>query len=291
MVIDRTTSIRLLDDLDMTHKCWIFGGFLKYLRSCSVGAKSDYMATIKTSALVADIRGKVGGNIFSRNRGGAYVRMFTAPVNPSSTKQAAIRGLFGTMMTEFRALSVAAQTAWRKAVYPTTNRVGDAIDISGGALYIKANMNLMASGLPRLGVPPVSPLALTEAAAQQQIQVDAVFDSGTGLLDSASVQLRTQAAAFQAGEFLHLKASFPHSKGIASIRSVSLLLCPAIDISAIVPASQVANVDITAALNAGLGATVFDANSRISLEVGIMSEGEGIIRPIGNVQLDFVPSV
>lgn len=246
------------------------------------------MATIKTSALVADIRGKVGGNVFSRNRGGAYVKMFTAPVNPSTTKQAANRGLFGTMMTEFRALSSAQQTAWRKAAYPFTNKVGDEIQVSGAALYIKANMALMASGLPRINTPPVSPLALTEVETKQSLQVTADFTTATGLLDRADLVIASQSAAFQAGEYLHLKASFPHSKGIGSVRSVSLRLLPAIDLSAVTPVAGIATIDITAALNAGLGATIYDENSRITIEAGIMSEGEGVIRPVGNVQLSFV---
>ena len=245
------------------------------------------MATIKTSALVADIRGKVGGNIFSRNRGGAYVRMFTAPVNPSTSKQAAIRGLFGTLMTEWRALSPANQKAWENAGYDFTNRVGDTITVSGVALYIKANMVLLSSGLERISFPPLAPLALTNVVAQQGSQVDATFTTATGALVSADLVLRTSEAAFQAGEFIHLKASFPHSKGIKSIRSVSTRLLPAIDISAEVPSSGLVTLDIVSALNEGLGVTLYDANTNISIEVGLMSEGEGVIRPIGNVQLSF----
>jgi len=45
------------------------------------------MAIIKFSAIVSDARGKIGGNVFSRNKGGSYIRSYVKPINPSTPKQ------------------------------------------------------------------------------------------------------------------------------------------------------------------------------------------------------------
>jgi hypothetical protein len=51
------------------------------------------MASIKTGSIVADISGKIGNEIYSRNRAGLYVRSFTSPVQPNSVYQLAARQL------------------------------------------------------------------------------------------------------------------------------------------------------------------------------------------------------
>ena len=45
------------------------------------------MAKILMTAIVADIRNKLNGSVFSKNRYGAYVRTKVTPVNPQSTAQ------------------------------------------------------------------------------------------------------------------------------------------------------------------------------------------------------------
>ena len=49
------------------------------------------MALIKTGPAVAVISGSVGGTVFSRNKGGAYMRNRSIPVNPQSAAQVVVR--------------------------------------------------------------------------------------------------------------------------------------------------------------------------------------------------------
>ena len=43
------------------------------------------MAKIKMTAIVADMRNKLNGSVFSRNRGGAYIRTKVTPINPQTS--------------------------------------------------------------------------------------------------------------------------------------------------------------------------------------------------------------
>ncbi|MCK5603120.1 hypothetical protein KAR91_14650 [Candidatus Pacearchaeota archaeon] len=59
------------------------------------------MARIATGSIVADISGKVGDNIYSRNRQGPYVKSFAVPVQPDTAFQITARDAL-----------IAANTAW-----------------------------------------------------------------------------------------------------------------------------------------------------------------------------------
>lgn len=52
---------------------------------------------IKWGMMMTDGRGKLGGQVASKNRAGAYVRTKVTPVNPRTTQQQAIRTLFGSI--------------------------------------------------------------------------------------------------------------------------------------------------------------------------------------------------
>lgn len=45
------------------------------------------MAKIKFGMMMTDARGKLGGQVFSKNRSGSYVRTKVTPVNPQTTTQ------------------------------------------------------------------------------------------------------------------------------------------------------------------------------------------------------------
>ena len=113
------------------------------------------MALIQFSNLVNDIRGAVAGNVFSRNRSGAYVRGRTTPLNPQSPAQMAARSAFGALTQQWRNLTVAARAAWNAAVedYPYLNKLGQSRLYSGEQLYIKLNRNLQSIGEAAIDVP------------------------------------------------------------------------------------------------------------------------------------------
>lgn len=60
--------------------------------------------------------GRLGGMVFSRNKGGAYIRRHVTPTNPNSQKQRAVRERFSQRALEFRALPAATKAMWQEYV-------------------------------------------------------------------------------------------------------------------------------------------------------------------------------
>ena len=111
---------------------------------------------IKFGAIVTDGRGKIGGHVASKNRGGAYLRTKVTPSNPNTVAQTTARSLLGSLSQGWSTLSDTARLAWNGAVndYAKTDIFGDIKNPSGLNLYVKLNSNLANIGLPVVSVPP-----------------------------------------------------------------------------------------------------------------------------------------
>lgn len=124
------------------------------------------MAKVKFTAVVADMRNKLNGSVFARNRGGAYVRTKVTPLNPQSVRQVAARNLLTSLAQNFRSLTQEQITAWNEAVtqWQTTDIFGDLVSPTGLALYVRLNANISNAGGTLLTSPPapVGADALTE---------------------------------------------------------------------------------------------------------------------------------
>lgn len=232
------------------------------------------MAIFKTSGVVSVVSGKLGGVVFSKN---GRARSYAVPTNPNTQKQARIRGIFGTLMTDWAALSTAQQEAWLNAEYLTTDRLGDAKVIRGSQLYIKANTLLVNAGLPAIDAPPIVHSNLTECSSDNLAGAEWTADE-SGLI-TAPIQIFTKADAFKDGEYLHIAVSRPMSLGKrAKQRTVFIV---AEKLSGAVITDGKLTLDVPAAINAGLGPSVYNNDSSIIAEVGIFDKKEGVVRPIG----------
>jgi len=129
------------------------------------------MAKVKFGIGPADIRGKINGSVFARNRGGAYVRTKVTPLNPQSTRQVAARNLLTSLAQGFRALSQEQITAWNEAVtqWQTTDVFGDLVSPTGLALYVRLNSNISNGADSLISTPP----APTGAAALTEVTLSA----------------------------------------------------------------------------------------------------------------------
>ena len=103
------------------------------------------------------ISGSIGGVTGSHNKGGQYLRARTVPVNPNSLAQQRARADFTTAITGWGALSDAQRAAWNTFAgeQSWTNRLGDAMQLSGQQAYIACNSKILAAGLAVTNVPPV----------------------------------------------------------------------------------------------------------------------------------------
>lgn len=59
-----------------------------------------------------ELSGKMGGLVFARNKGGAYVRAFVIPLNPRSVGQLDVRAGWASAVTSWHALDDATKSNW-----------------------------------------------------------------------------------------------------------------------------------------------------------------------------------
>jgi hypothetical protein len=130
------------------------------------------MGKIKLGSFVTDIRNKVGGQVYSKNRGGAYVKNKVSPAQPRTTAQTTARSRMTTYAQGFRALTATQIAAWNAAVasFQKTDVFGDLKVPSGINLYSKLNINLAQVGGTAITTPPlpsavVGPVTLTLTTA------------------------------------------------------------------------------------------------------------------------------
>lgn len=114
------------------------------------------MAKIKFTAFLADMRNKLNGSVFARNRGGAYVRTKVTPLNPQTQAQVGARNLLTSLAQNFRSLTQEQITAWNEATnqWQTTDIFGDSVSPTGLALYVRLNANITNAGGALLTSPP-----------------------------------------------------------------------------------------------------------------------------------------
>jgi hypothetical protein len=112
---------------------------------------------VKFGAIVTDGRGKIGGHVLSKNRGGAYMRTKVTPSNPQTSYQSAVRNRLTTLSQAWRSLAASAIAAWNSAVsnFESTDIFGDLKSPSGLNLYVKLNSNLAEAGVSALALPPL----------------------------------------------------------------------------------------------------------------------------------------
>lgn len=123
------------------------------------------MAKIKFGAMMVDARGKLGGHVFSKNRGGAYIRTKVTPSNPQTEDQVSQRALLASSSQAWKGLTEAQRTAWNGAVgqYATTNVFGDIVNPTGATLHTRLNINVALAGGAAILVPPL-PVGITSPA-------------------------------------------------------------------------------------------------------------------------------
>ncbi len=106
------------------------------------------MASIATGSIVADISGKVGDNIYSRNRAGPYVKAYAAPVQPNTTKQLLRQAMFSLSVVTWNELSDADHLAWVafSLQYQKSSFNSSKVKVEPRAFFIGCAMNILVAG-------------------------------------------------------------------------------------------------------------------------------------------------
>lgn len=163
----------------------------------------------KFGAIVVAGSGKVGGHVFSKNRGGAYMRTKVTPSNPNTVAQQNVRAILSSLSQSWSALSDAQRLSWQNAVadWTTTDIFGDIKNPSGNNLYVRLNSVLLNSGQATIDVPP-----LKEEMPYTEIS-SAIFDV------SSSTLIVTFADATYDGVALAVSATPQLSQGVNFVKS------------------------------------------------------------------------
>jgi hypothetical protein len=156
------------------------------------------MAKIVTSALVADIRKKIGGNVFTKGRHGAFVRRKVSPIQPRSAPQRNVRAGFTYLskLWSTAPMTDALRAAWNAlaANYPAKDKFGQSHILTGLQLFQKLNRVLQTLAVPLITTPPATlsagyPGALTVVATAP----------GTLTINPATHEAATENAIVMAG--------------------------------------------------------------------------------------------
>jgi len=126
------------------------------------------MALVNLGSIAVEARNKIGDTVYSRNRGGAYIRNKGVLDDPETSYQIAQRDRFTTVSQGWNALTNAQRNTWfqRAPLFPYTDIFGNSRIYSASVLYQKLNTNLLIAeqsmittaptpiGLPRFRTEP-----------------------------------------------------------------------------------------------------------------------------------------
>ncbi len=149
------------------------------------------MARIKFGMMMTDARGKLGGQVFSKNRAGAYIRTKVTPTNKQTTAQTLARVLFGAISAGWSALSGSSRAGWNEAVpeWATTDIFGDLKNPTGKELYQRLNNQAQSAGYPAVTSIPAKLALPGDVVSVAEIAIGAGTITLTGA--SASVAARS----------------------------------------------------------------------------------------------------
>ena len=123
------------------------------------------MALMVPGPAASVLSGKLGGVVFSRNKGGAYARSYAIPTVVTSDRALLVKFTLAYVSQSWSALSAANRLAWDQYALarPTSNRIGQQILLSGQAWHNACNSRLVLANESPITAPPVLP---TPAATQ-----------------------------------------------------------------------------------------------------------------------------
>ena len=165
------------------------------------------MAKVKFSALISEMRNKLNGSVFARNRGGAYLRTKVTPNNPQTQSQVLARARLTQFAQQWRSLTEAQRVAWNSVTdqWARTDVFGDVVNPSGNALFNRLNINVAIAGGSVLTLPP------------QPVGADALTDlSVAATAGTPSMVLSFAPAAVPAGHVMYVESTSNLSPGISN---------------------------------------------------------------------------
>jgi len=196
------------------------------------------MALFRPGSFAGQISGRLGGDVFSHNRYGEYIRKGTNPVTSTTPYALAAKAALSAASQAWQSLAADAKLAWKlwAQTNTTTNRLGQSITLTGHAAYVSLNARMLGTGFPANDVPPLiqAPAPLTSVALSPDI--------GLGAFD-----LTYTATPLAANDYLWIYAALVDSTGINYVQNLLRLVGKS-------GAAQASPFDPQALIEARLGA-------------------------------------
>lgn len=197
---------------------------------------------IKFGSIVTDGSGKLGGHVYSKNRGGNYIRTNKVPSNPRSAAQILARSRFGQASAGWKGLTEIQRAAWAEfaANNPYSDSLGDQRHLSASSAYTRSANNLMNVDK----APLATPVDVDETITFTE------FQAGFASTGTAEIELNNVDISNMGGARLLVKASpaFPASQKYAANK---LRIVGSYDASDIDAASQILDFSVNYTANIG----------------------------------------
>jgi len=185
------------------------------------------MAIFTSGPTVGQISGRIGGSIFSHNRGGPYMRNGTIPTKATSAAAMDAKSRLAAASMAWQGLDTDTMLAWNAYAVqnPAINRLGNKISLTGHQTFVGNFCRCDRAGVSTLTLPPVaeSPDALKTLTLN--------LDVGAGLFD-VTYTVTPMAASLH----LWLKACVTQSLGVSYYQNLMKLI-------SVTPAAQVSPYD------------------------------------------------
>jgi len=145
------------------------------------------MALVKSS-LLSTISGSIGGTTYARNRGGAYARNRSLPIQPRSPQQERARSQLAFFSVYWSdTLTQNEREAWNQyaSSLSALNRIGDSIIRTGQQAFVQSNTLAQLAGLAVITTAPASNVQFAIAANPQVVSHDVSSNTATFNLTQA----------------------------------------------------------------------------------------------------------
>jgi len=217
------------------------------------------MAKFIPGPAVASVSGSVGGTVFSRNRGGAYMRNRAVPITSTTSYALAAKTRLADASQDWQGLTAAQRASWRALAdsQPVINSLGAQVRLTGHQLYVGVNSRLAADGQSAITDPPIIP------APDPLTSMSATYDIGTG-----AMEITFAPTPLPAGVKLWILAALTNSPGINFVQN----LLRFIGTSA---AAQASAYDYETLITARLGAPV--VGQQVHLQVATFDTATGLL--------------
>ena len=223
------------------------------------------MAKVQFGGGISAMSGKLAGQVYARNKGGAYARNWVKPTNPSTVAQQNQRNTLSLKSAAWRNLTDAERNSWKSWAddNPVLDRLGSSIVLTGAQAYTKININ--RDNASDGATQSTTPSAPTFAA--DIIDTSGSIDADAG---GGAVKIPLGAGAAE-NDIMFMFASRPVSAGVTNTNS-QLRLVEVVTLSAAqITASE---VDIGTEYTTVFGALTGKTGLRINMSGHQYDEGQ-----------------